>query len=87
VRSCCGLALSACTGFPKLTCVRAPRQTKFVDEYSRLVASYSRAAGIDVSVDQKPPRDLFVEVRVLKDLGKVRARADASTVPRGTGAP
>ena len=60
----------------------SPAEQKFFHDYLQLVDKYSNdlsesvygkasRAEFDLMVDQTPPKDLFVEVRVLQELGAV----------------
>ena len=44
---------------------------KLIDEYSKNVGlkTNGKLSGFDLTVDLSPPKDLFVEVRVVQDLG------------------
>ncbi|KAJ3032853.1 DNA replication protein psf1 [Rhizophlyctis rosea] len=50
----------------------SPAESEFISSYSSLIATY-RGAFLDVDLGAAlvPPKDLFVEVRVLKDCGEV----------------
>ena len=44
----------------------------FFKAYDKLVSSHMRAVGMDLTLDLAgPPKDLFVEVRVLQNLGEI----------------
>ena len=48
-----------------------PEQLYF-KAYDKLVSGYMRNVGLDLTMDLAgPPKDLFIEVRVLKDLGEI----------------
>jgi GINS complex subunit 1 len=45
-------------------------EIKYVEKYDNLLSKYSRKVGINVSYDMDPPKDVFIEIRALKDFGK-----------------
>lgn len=49
----------------------SPSEKEFFTEYSGALAEYMRAVGVDVTSDLTPPKKLYVEVRVEKDVGEV----------------
>lgn len=51
----------------------SPEEEEFVRQYSDLLAAYKgQWTDIDLTGSLKPPRDLFIDVRVLKDAGEVQ---------------
>ncbi|KAI8817043.1 DNA replication complex GINS protein PSF1 [Fimicolochytrium jonesii] len=56
----------------------SPAEMEFVNGYTALVSSYrSGFLDVDMGAALVPPRDLFVEVRVLKDCGEVQTENGA----------
>ncbi|KAJ3291209.1 DNA replication protein psf1 [Borealophlyctis nickersoniae] len=50
----------------------SPAETEFASEYANLVAAYKGSfLDVDLGAALVPPRDLFIEVRVVKDCGEV----------------
>uniref|UniRef100_M4B5A2 DNA replication complex GINS protein PSF1 C-terminal domain-containing protein n=1 Tax=Hyaloperonospora arabidopsidis (strain Emoy2) TaxID=559515 RepID=M4B5A2_HYAAE len=47
------------------------REVQFFNQYDQLVTNYMTDFELDLSADLKPPKDLYVEVRVLRDCGEV----------------
>ncbi|OQR93597.1 DNA replication complex GINS protein PSF1 [Thraustotheca clavata] len=47
------------------------REMQFFHGYDQLLAGYMSGFGIDLAADLQPPKDLFIEVRVLKDCGEI----------------
>ena len=46
-------------------------ETEFFGSYNKNLASYMRSVGADLTTDVAPPKELFVEVRVLQDHGEI----------------
>ncbi|RLN06062.1 hypothetical protein BBJ28_00017166 [Nothophytophthora sp. Chile5] len=44
---------------------------QFFNAYDQLLTDYMADFELDLSADLKPPKDLYVEVRVLRDCGEV----------------
>ncbi|KAI9011091.1 DNA replication complex GINS protein PSF1 [Gaertneriomyces semiglobifer] len=56
----------------------SPAESEFVSGYTALVSEYrGHYLDVDVGAALVPPRDLFVEVRVLKDCGEVQTENGA----------
>ncbi|KAF2071576.1 hypothetical protein CYY_007109 [Polysphondylium violaceum] len=49
----------------------SPNESKFFADYDRLLTDYNAKIGLDLTMDPQPPKELFIEVRVLKELGQV----------------
>ncbi|KAI9219766.1 hypothetical protein BC828DRAFT_348979 [Blastocladiella britannica] len=50
----------------------APAEARFADRYSELLTAYAGAVpGIDLTAVPDPPKDLFVCVRVVADIGEI----------------
>eukprot|EP01080_Neovahlkampfia_damariscottae_P011902 gene11902-5308_t len=45
-------------------------EIKYVEKYDKLLSKYSRNVGINISHDMDPPKDIFLEIRATKDIGK-----------------
>ena len=51
----------------------SPNEEDFVRQYSDLLAAYKgQWTDIDLTGSLEPPRDLFIDVRVLKDAGEIQ---------------
>ncbi|KZF26372.1 GINS complex, Psf1 component [Xylona heveae TC161] len=51
----------------------SPEEEEFVRQYSDLLAAYKgQWTDIDLTGSLEPPRDLFIDVRVLKDAGEIQ---------------
>jgi GINS complex subunit 1 len=51
----------------------SPQEEEYVRHYSDLLAAYKgQWTDIDLTGSLEPPRDLFVDVRVLKDAGEIQ---------------
>uniref|UniRef100_A0A7S1C9Q6 GINS subunit domain-containing protein n=1 Tax=Bicosoecida sp. CB-2014 TaxID=1486930 RepID=A0A7S1C9Q6_9STRA len=47
------------------------KEVDFAHQYDKLVTAYVRDVKIDITADLEPPKDLLVEVQVLKDCGEI----------------
>ena len=61
----------------------APEKS-FLNEYNNILGKYFDAVELDLTTDLKPPRDLFIEVRVLRDCGSVITDAGTVDLKAGT---
>mmetsp|Transcript_3500 Transcript_3500/g.6628 ORF Transcript_3500/g.6628 Transcript_3500/m.6628 type:complete len:198 (+) Transcript_3500:79-672(+) len=43
----------------------------FYEEYDKLISEYQAAVDVDLSQDPEPPKEVWIEVRVLKDHGTI----------------
>lgn len=50
----------------KLKQALGPGEEVFLDKYDSLVGKYMDSVGINITADQTPPKDLMIQVRVLK---------------------
>ena len=51
----------------------SPEEEEYVKQYSDLLAAYKgQWTDIDLTGSLEPPRDLFIDVRVLKDAGEIQ---------------
>ena len=51
----------------------SPEEEEYVRQYSDMLAAYKgQWTDIDVTGSLEPPRDLFIDVRVLKDAGEIQ---------------
>jgi len=53
------------------------KEKKYAEEYSALLKKYSKSNSfslLDVTTDTLPPTDLFVEIRALEDINKVKTK-------------
>ena len=51
----------------------SPEEEEFVRQYGDLLAAYKgQWTDIDLTGSLEPPRDLFIDVRVLKDAGEIQ---------------
>lgn len=56
----------------------------FLNKYNALLGAYSDAVNLDLTADAQPPRDLYVEVRVLSDCGSVLTDSGPVALKPGT---
>eukprot|EP00037_Helgoeca_nana_P021055 m.211176 g.211176 ORF g.211176 m.211176 type:complete len:192 (+) comp25501_c0_seq1:71-646(+) len=47
------------------------QETEFFVQYNRSLNTYTRNVGIDLTTDLLPPKELFIEVRCLEDIGEI----------------
>lgn len=59
-------------------------ESQFLNEYNKLLGAYCDAVELDLTADRKPPRDLYIEVRVLRDCGSVVTDAGSVALKPGT---
>lgn len=51
----------------------SPEEEEYVRQYSDLLAAYKgQWTDIDLTGSLEPPKDLFIDVRVLKDAGEIQ---------------
>ncbi|KAJ2907000.1 dna replication complex gins protein psf1 [Zalerion maritima] len=56
----------------------SPQEEEYVRQYSDLLAAYKgQWTDIDLTGNLEPPRDLFIDVRVLKDAGEIQTEYGA----------
>jgi GINS complex subunit 1 len=60
------------------------REASFLADYDKLLTDYNKATGVDVTADLVPPKDLLIQVRVLKDCGEIMTETGAITLEKGT---
>jgi GINS complex subunit 1 len=60
-------------GAPGAESSLSPEEEEYVRQYSDLLAAYKgQWTDIDLTGSLEPPRDLFIDVRVLKDAGEIQ---------------
>lgn len=59
-------------------------ETTFLTEYNKLLGAYSDKVQLDLTADAQPPKDLYIEVRVLADCGSVVTDSGPVTLKPGT---
>ncbi|KAI0898258.1 GINS complex, Psf1 component [Annulohypoxylon nitens] len=63
----------------------SPQEEDYVRQYSDLLAAYKgQWADIDLTGSLEPPRDLFIDVRVLKDAGEIQTEYGAITLTKNS---
>lgn len=68
-----GLDAGAGAGAGAETSALSPEEGEYVRRYGELLAGWKgRWTDIDLTGSLEPPRDLFVDVRVLKDAGEIQ---------------
>ncbi|TLS28417.1 hypothetical protein PpBr36_00222 [Pyricularia pennisetigena] len=67
------------------TCGLSPQEEDYVRQYSDLLAAYKgQWTDIDLTGSLEPPRDLFIDVRVLKDAGEIQTEYGAITLSKNS---
>jgi GINS complex subunit 1 len=46
-------------------------EIEYFQNYDELVGDYMKTFNMDLTADLTPPKDLFIEVRVLQDCGEI----------------
>ncbi|KAK7511674.1 uncharacterized protein IWZ02DRAFT_439790 [Phyllosticta citriasiana] len=63
----------------------SPEEEEYVRQYSDLLAAYKgQWTDIDLTGSLEPPRDLFIDVRVLKDAGEIQTEYGAITLTKNS---
>ncbi|KAF7546748.1 hypothetical protein G7046_g9211 [Stylonectria norvegica] len=63
----------------------SPQEDDYVRQYSDLLAAYKgQWTDIDLTGSLEPPRDLFIDVRVLKDAGEIQTEYGAITLTKNS---
>ncbi|KAI9827555.1 MAG: DNA replication protein psf1 [Thelocarpon impressellum] len=63
----------------------SPEEDEYVRQYSDLLAAYKgQWTDIDLTGSLEPPRDLFIDVRVLKDAGEIQTEYGAITLTKNS---
>ncbi|KAH7163210.1 DNA replication complex GINS protein PSF1 [Dactylonectria estremocensis] len=63
----------------------SPQEEEYVRQYSDLLAAYKgQWTDIDLTGSLEPPRDLFIDVRVLRDAGEIQTEYGAITLTKNS---
>ncbi|KAI0482765.1 DNA replication complex GINS protein PSF1 [Xylariaceae sp. FL0804] len=63
----------------------SPQEEDYVRQYSDLLAAYKgQWTDVDLTGSLEPPRDLFIDVRVLKDAGEIQTEYGAITLTKNS---
>ncbi|KAF2761763.1 GINS complex, Psf1 component [Pseudovirgaria hyperparasitica] len=63
----------------------SPEEEEYVRQYSDLLAAYKgQYTDVDLTGSLQPPRDLFIDVRVLKDAGEIQTEYGAITLTKNS---
>jgi GINS complex subunit 1 len=63
----------------------SPQEEEYVRQYSDLLAAYKgQWTDIDLTGSLEPPRDLFIDVRVIKDAGEIQTEYGAITLTKNS---
>jgi len=63
----------------------SPEEEEYVRQYGDLLAAYKgQWTDIDLTGSLEPPRDLFIDVRVLKDAGEIQTEYGAITLTKNS---
>lgn len=67
------------------SCGLSPQEEDYVRQYSDLLAAYKgQWTDVDLTGSLEPPRDLFIDVRVLKDAGEIQTEYGAITLSKNS---
>ncbi|RMZ69170.1 hypothetical protein GMOD_00003097 [Pyrenophora seminiperda CCB06] len=73
------------TGGGKEESSLSPEEEEYVRQYSDLLAAYKgQWTDIDLTGSLDPPRDLFIDVRVLKDAGEIQTEYGSITLTKNS---
>lgn len=63
----------------------SPQEEEYTHQYSDLLAAYKgQWTDIDLTGSLEPPKDLFIDVRVLKDAGEIQTEYGAITLTKNS---
>lgn len=63
----------------------SPEEEQYVHQYSDLLSAYKgQWTDIDLTGSLEPPRDLFIDVRVLKDAGEIQTEYGSITLTKNS---
>ncbi|KAI9677267.1 MAG: DNA replication protein psf1 [Trizodia sp. TS-e1964] len=63
----------------------SPEEEEYVRRYGELLAAYKgQWTDVDLTGSLEPPRDLFIDVRVLKDAGEIQTEYGAITLTKNS---
>ena len=61
----------------------SPEEEEYIRQYGDMLAAYKgQWMDIDLTGSMEPPRDLFIDVRVLKDAGEIQTEYGYGSSPR-----
>mmetsp|Transcript_89893 Transcript_89893/g.179557 ORF Transcript_89893/g.179557 Transcript_89893/m.179557 type:complete len:203 (+) Transcript_89893:35-643(+) len=60
------------------------REKNFFSDYDKLITEYNTETGVDIMADLTPPKDLLIQVRVLRDCGEIITEGGAVSLEKGT---
>lgn len=79
---------AASSGGDGATSSLSPQEEEYVRQYGDLLAAYKgQWTDIDLTGSLEPPRDLFIDVRVLKDAGEIQTEYGSVTKCPSLGSP
>jgi GINS complex subunit 1 len=59
-------------------------ETTWLEEYDKLMGSYTQELDLDLQSDQQPPKALYVEVRALRDFGEISTDTGTITLEKNS---
>lgn len=60
----------------------SPEEEEYVRQYGDMLAAYKgQWTDVDITGSLEPPRDLFIDVRVLKDAGEIQTEYGCVSIP------
>ncbi|TDZ13005.1 DNA replication complex GINS protein PSF1 [Colletotrichum sidae] len=80
-----GSSTGAANGGDGQTSSLSPQEEEYVRQYGDLLAAYNgQWTDIDLTGSLEPPRDLFIDVRVLKDAGEIQTEYGAINLTKNS---
>jgi len=59
-------------------------EQQYFENYDALLGNYMRSMDLDLTADQQPPKNLYIEVRVLEDCGEILTESGSINLERNT---
>ncbi|KAH6898733.1 DNA replication complex GINS protein PSF1 [Thelonectria olida] len=85
VRDAAGSSGGGAAGSGDTTSSLSPQEEEYVRQYGDLLAAFKgQWTDIDLTGSLEPPRDLFIDVRVLKDAGEIQTEYGAITLTKNS---
>ncbi|KAJ8904446.1 hypothetical protein NDN08_000964 [Rhodosorus marinus] len=70
--------------FAELSNNLSMHERDYLSKYNRLLGEYCESVGLDLTAELQPPKDLYIEVRVLKDCGSILTDSGTVNLKSGT---
>jgi GINS complex subunit 1 len=69
---------------PELKANLSSQENVFFSQYNKNPTTYQKKVGIDLSADLHPPKELFIQVRCLKEHGEIFTENGSIKLEKGT---